>query len=255
MRVIALANQKGGVGKTTTAVNLAGGLAQLGHPTILIDCDAQANASTAIGYFESSLADPMAESSYRLFSEDGKVSEIALPTQFPDLSLVPSSKHLSGLEVELVDADGREMRLKNSIDSEPPVAEFLIIDTPPSLGLITLNCLIAADELIIPVQCEFLSLAGVARIMETVRLVQGGPNPLLRVIGIVATMFDTRNNLSKDVVSELSYHYPLLLFSTVIPRSVRMAEAPSYGMPIVEFAPSSSGAEAYMKLTKEVLTR
>ncbi|MEP0813841.1 MAG: ParA family protein [bacterium] len=255
MRVIALANQKGGVGKTTTAVNLAAGLAQLGHDTILIDCDPQANATTGVGYYEADMTDPLRESSYKLFTEKARLEDVSVDTQFPNLKLVRATKHLSGLEVELVDVDSREQRLKISIDSSKMRPEFAILDTPPSLGLITINCLVAADEVVIPVQCEFLSLAGIARLTETVKTIQSGPNPMLRVTGVVATMFDGRTNLAREVLDELGHHFPGLLFKTPIPRSVRLAEAPSYGVPVVEYAPDNPGAQAYIDLCKEVLAR
>jgi len=255
MRIIALANQKGGVGKTTSAVNIAAGLAQLGKSTLLIDCDPQANASTALGYFENTLKNPFDESAYQLFTDEGNVEHIALQTQFPNLKLTHGSRELAGLEVELVEFDNRKTRLRQTLDRTSNKFEFIIIDTPPSLGLITLNCLIAADEVVIPVQCEFLSLAGIARLMDTVRTIQFNSNPALRVTGVVATMFDARTNLAKEVVDELGRHFPGLVFNTVVPRSVKMAEAPSYGLPIVDYAPSSSGATAYISLVRELLER
>jgi chromosome partitioning protein len=255
VRTIAFANQKGGVGKTTSAVNLAAGLAQLGHPTVLLDCDPQANASTALGFFESALHYPIEQSAYRLFSDEGSIDQVASPTQFPNLRIVVGSRELSGLEIELVDFEDRDKRLRAAIDRSDRHAEFIILDTPPSLGLLTLNCLTAADEIIVPVQCEFLSLAGVARLLDTIRAVQNGGNPALRVTGILPTMFDSRTNLAKEVADDLRRHFPGLVFDTVIPRSVRMAEAPSYGLPIVDYAPTSSGAVAYMKFVAEVLAR
>ena len=255
VRIIAFANQKGGVGKTTSAINLAAGLALNGRTTVLLDCDPQANASTAMGFFESSLADPFRDSTYALFADDGRVENTSIPTQFPNLRIVAGSRELSGLEIELVDFEDRERRLRASLDRSQGCAEFVILDTPPSLGLLTLNCLVAADEVIIPVQCEFLSLAGVARLLETIRSVQQRGNPALRITGILPTMFDSRTNLAKEVADDLARHFPGLVFETVIPRSVRMAEAPSYGLPIVEYAPSSSGAAAYLKFAEEVLVR
>lgn len=255
MRVIALANQKGGVGKTTSAVNLAAGLAQLGHKSIVIDCDPQANASTALGFFESDISDPFMDTCYRLFSDSAKLEDVAIPTQFPGLSIVRGTKHLVGIEIELVSFEDRESRLRVSMNASSTDAEFVIIDTPPSLGLLTLNCLVAADEVIIPVQCEFLSLSGLARLLNIVRAVQKGDNPYLKVCGVLATMFDSRTKLSREVTNDLANHFPDLLFSTVVPRSVKMAEAPSYGLPIVEYAPSSAGAKAYMSLTREVLEK
>lgn len=255
MRVIALANQKGGVGKTTTAVNLAAVLAQMGHETLLIDCDPQANASTALGFFESSMGDPFRESSYCLFGEGATLSSVAIPTQYPNLNVVRGSKHLSGLEIELVEQHNRDGALRASINGDCGNYEFVILDTPPSLGLVTLNCLVAAHEVVIPVQCEFLSLAGLARLTDTVRAVQASLNPRLKIAGIAATMFDARTNLSREVTAELAKHYPGLMFKSVIPRTVKMAEAPSYGIPVVEYAPASAGAAAYISLAREVLQR
>ncbi len=255
VRIMALANQKGGVGKTTSAVNIAAGLAQLGRATMLIDCDPQANASTALGFFESSIKNPFNESAYYLFTDDGDIAQISLNTQFPNLMLVQGSRELAGLEIELVDFDNRDLRLRTTLDRLSDQFDFIVIDTPPSLGLITLNCLTAADEIVIPVQCEFLSLAGIARLMDTVRTIQSTSNPSLRVSGVVGTMYDGRTNLSKEVVDELGKHFPGLVFDTIIPRSVRMAEAPSYGLPIVDYAPASTGSVAYIALVKELLER
>jgi len=249
-RIYTLVNQKGGVGKTTTAINLGAYLAQLNQRVLVVDLDPQANATSSLGVDKHSVQTSTYEA---LFSGEVPASSI-LYNERLQLSLLPSSPSLAGAEIELVEESGREFRLKNALESLKGKYDYILIDCPPSLGLLTVNGLVAAkDGVLVPVQCEYLALEGLGQITQTIERVQSSLFPKLRVRGVVLTMFDPRTNLSADVVKEVNNHFPGQVFKSVVPRSVRLAEAPSYGLPISAYAPSSVGAQAYESLARELL--
>ena len=245
--VIALANQKGGVGKTTTAINLGAGLAELDRRVLIIDIDAQANATSGLG-----MRAPGQPSTYDLLIGDAKLAEVVVPTPFERLYLIPSTPELAGAEVEMASMMAREFRLRRSIEGELESYDFVLIDCPPSLGLLTVNGLTAADEVIIPVQCEYLALEGLGQLKSTLELVRRNLNRELRLRGLLLTMYDRRTNLSEQVAQEVRSHFPET-FHAVVPRSVRVSEAPSHGLPISAYDPSSPAAAAYAALAREVL--
>ena len=245
--VLAVANQKGGVGKTTTAINLAAVLAQRGHRVLIVDIDPQANATAGLG-----LGAPAGGSTYQLVLEGMPLDRIVLPTAWERLSLAPSATDLAGAEVELAIMEEREYRLSSALDGATDAYDYVIIDCPPSLGLLTVNSLTAAQEVIVPVQCEYLALEGLGRLVHTLELVRRSLNPGLRLRGLLLTMYDRRTSLSRQVAEEVRRHFPNT-FSTVIPRSVRLSEAPSHGVPIHAYEPRSPAAAAYDALAEEVL--
>jgi len=249
-RIYTLVNQKGGVGKTTTAINLGAYLAKLDQRVLIVDIDPQANATSSLGVEKNSVSISTYDA---LLSGDVPASSILFNERL-QLSLLPSSPSLAGAEVELVEEDGREFRLRDALDSFKGKYDYILIDCPPSLGLLTVNGLVAAkDGVLIPVQCEYLALEGLGQITQTIERVQSSLFPKLRVRGVILTMFDSRTNLASDVVKEVNNHFPGLVFKSVVPRSIRLAEAPSYGLPISSYAPSSVGAQAYESLAKELL--
>jgi len=249
-RIYTLVNQKGGVGKTTTAINLGAYLAYFGQRVLLVDLDPQANATSSLGVDRQSVRGGTYEA---LIGEGNPVSYL-LHNPRLKLSLLPSSQALTGAEVELVNVPERERRLKDALDILEDRFDYILVDCPPSLGLLTLNGLISArDGVIIPVQCEYLALEGLSHLNQTLNRIRTGLFPELRIRGVLMTMFDKRTNLSNDVVEEVRRYFPENVFNTLVPRSVRLAEAPSYGQPISMYAPGSSGAEAYKSLAKEVM--
>jgi chromosome partitioning protein len=249
-RVIALANQKGGVGKTTTALNLAAALAEAGHRTLLIDLDPQANATTGLGLT------PRPDSSvYNVLVDSLPLAEAIAPTAVDGLRVAMSHIDLSAAELELVSVLAREYVLRRALEKAAVSDEIVVIDCPPSLGLLTLNALVAASEVVIPVQCEFYALAGLAKLLDTVGRIRSALNPQLNIAGVVLTMADLRTNLARDVVAEVRSNFDGHVFETVIPRSVRLAEAPSYGQPITVYDPDGQAAAAYRQLAAELVPR
>jgi len=248
-KTIAVANQKGGVGKTTTAVNLAGWLALMNYRVLLVDIDPQGNASSGVGINKDGLENCI----YDVIINEIEVNKIILHQIMDNLDVVPSSIELAGAEVELVAREGREAVLKAALQSVQEKYSYIIIDCPPSLGLLTINALVAADSVLVPIQCEYYALEGVGQLMNTVRLVQQGLNKELKLQGIVLTMFDGRTNLSIQVVDEVKKHFRGKVYRSIIPRNVRLSEAPSHGKPVMVYDRRSRGASVYEELAKEVI--
>jgi chromosome partitioning protein len=248
---VAISNQKGGVGKTTTAINLGASLAFKGKKTLIVDVDPQGNATTGLGVERSSLETGL----YKLLTGGAAGEEAVLSTDLPLLFLIPSTKDLIGAEIELVGEEGRESRLREVLSPLQSSFDFILLDCPPSLGLLTLNALTAADSLLIPLQCEYYALEGLSSLLETLKLVQRSFNPRLKLGGILLTMFDGRNRLSRQVAEEVRRYFPGSLFKTVIHRNVRLSECPSHGKPALLYDPHSTGAENYRRLAEEILAR
>ncbi len=247
-RVIALANQKGGVGKTTTAVNLGAGLAELGFRVLVVDLDPQGNATTGLGINPRDVE----ASIYDVIMSGASPEDCIEPTSLKNLFVLPATIDLAGAEIELVPAFSRELKLKRALDSVKPDYDVILIDCPPSLGLLTINGLAAADDVIVPIQCEYYALEGLGQLLRNVSLVRSGLNPTLDVRGIVLTMYDARTKLADQVETEVRTHFGAKVYRTIVPRTVRLGEAPSFGQPIIVFDPSSRGATAYRDLAKEV---
>lgn len=248
-KIIAVANQKGGVGKTTTAVNLSSSIAYLGKKVLLIDVDPQGNATSGLGFDKRSVKTSM----YDVLINDADIKNAIMDTKIETLKMCPANIKLAGAEIELVSMISRESRMKASILSIKDQYDYIFIDCPPSLGLLTLNSLTAADTVLVPIQCEYYALEGLSQLMETVRLVQRHLNTNLDVEGVVLTMFDARTNLSIQVVEEVKKHFKDKVYRTVIPRNVKLSEAPSFGLPIILYDETSKGADAYLSLGREVI--
>ncbi len=250
-RIIAIANQKGGVGKTTTAINLAASLAVMEKKVLLIDCDPQANSTSGVGTMPSDVKGTV----YTAIYNPESAIDYVIPTSAEYMHILPATTDLVAIELELVDKVGREYYLKECIDNLSQHFEYIIIDCPPSLGIITLNALCAAKEVLIPLQCEFFALEGIVKLLQTYEQVKKRLNPELSLLGVVLTMYDTRNNLAREVKNEVRRCFPDHLFETVVPRNVRLSEAPSHGKSIIHYAIKSTGANAYLSLAKEVILR
>jgi chromosome partitioning protein len=249
-KVIAIFNQKGGVGKTTTNINLAACLALKGKKILILDIDPQGNTTSGVGILKRNLK----YTTYEMLVDDKiKAEDIILPTGIKNLDIIPASVQLAGAEIELVHLEGREKRLKRAIDRIKSRYDYILIDCPPSLGLLTINSLTAVDSVLIPIQCEFYALEGVSQLMSTIELVKKNLNPGLEIQGVILSMFDGRTNLSIQVVEEVKKYFRDKVYTTVIPRNVRLAEAPSHGLPITEYDPKSKGAAAYLEFAEEFL--
>ncbi len=247
-RIISIANQKGGVGKTTTAINLAASLAAINKKALLVDCDPQGNASSGLGIKR----DEANLDIYRLLLGEASCIDVIRDTPMKRLKIIPSNTDLFGAEVELMGHENRHQILKERLSSVRSEFDFILLDCPPSLGLLTINAMTAADSVIAPIQCEYFALEGLTQLLNTVRRVQRSFNPRLRIEGILLTMFDGRNRLSHQVANEVSKHFKKAVFKTVIPRNVRLSESPSHGLPVALYDIHSSGAKAYFQLAKEI---
>ncbi|HEY7216202.1 MAG TPA: ParA family protein [Thermoanaerobaculia bacterium] len=247
--ILAIANQKGGVGKTTTAINLGAGLGALERRVLLVDCDPQANATRGLG---AKAADP---NLYHVLTNEAALEEAVSPTGFPNLDLVPSQRDLVGVEVEFVGEAGWEKKLKGLLAGVAGRYDTILLDCPPSLGHLTVAALTAADGILVPLQCEYFALEGISELLATVKRIQASLNPRLTIAGILLTMYDDRTNLSKDVAEEIRSHFAGKVYDTVVPRNIRLAEAPSHGLPIFQYDIKSRGAEAYLALARELLRR
>jgi chromosome partitioning protein len=253
-RIITVANQKGGVGKTTTAINLATALAAIGERVLIVDLDPQGNASTGLGIERRERT----VSSYDVLKGDLDIDQAAMPTAVPGLSIVPSTLDLLGIEMEIASAPDRVLRLRNALRrsaEQSGTFSYVLIDCPPSLNLLTLNSMAAADSVLVPLQCEFFALEGLSQLLETVEQVRGSINPDLTIQGIVLTMFDGRNNLANQVVQDVRAHMGEKVYETIIPRNVRVSEAPSHGKPAILYDLKCSGSQAYLQLASEVIRR
>lgn len=245
--IVAIANQKGGVGKTTTAINLGAAMGALEKKVLLVDCDPQGNATRGVGQ---TAQDPHL---YHVLTGENEASEAIRETNFPGLHILPSDRELVGVEVEFVGAEGWERQLRRVLDQVADVYDVVFLDCPPSLGHLTVNALVAADRILVPLQCEYYALEGISELIATVRRVQSRLNPRLVISGILLTMYDDRTNLSRDVAEEVRSHFGEKVFKSIVPRNIRLAEAPSHGVPILEYDIKSRGAAAYLSLAQEFL--
>jgi chromosome partitioning protein len=250
-RIIAVANQKGGVGKTTTAINLATALAACGKRVLVVDLDPQGNASTGLGVERGDRK----TGAYEMLIDQVPIAEATRPTNVPNMWIVPTTPDLAGAEIELIDLERREYRLRDALAKKPLAYDFILIDCPPSLTLLTLNAMVAADCVLVPLQCEFYALEGLSQLIKTIERVKQKLNPVLEIQGVVLTMFDKRSSLNEQVASDVRQHFGDKVYDTAIPRNVRIAEAPSYGMPALLYDIRCAGSQAYILLASEVLKR
>ncbi|MCD8300767.1 MAG: AAA family ATPase [Clostridiales bacterium] len=250
-RIIAIANQKGGVGKTTTTINLSASLAELGKKVLTVDMDPQGNATSGLGVDK----DSCENTTYELILSECSVTDALMHTQTENLDLIPSNVNLAGAEIELLDVNNKEYIIRNEIDYIRDDYDFILIDCPPSLNMLTINAMTTADTILVPIQCEYYALEGLSQLMYTIELVQQRLNPHLKMEGIVFTMYDARTNLSLQVVENVKNNLDTTIYKTIIPRNVRLAEAPSHGLPINVYDPKSTGAESYRALAAEVIER
>ncbi len=250
-RILAIANQKGGVGKTTTAINLSASLASAEHKTLLVDVDPQGNAGSGLGINTRELE----RSVYDVLLNDADPRQVVRKTELNFLDILPANRELAGAEVELVSVEQREFRLKGALEQLREDYDFVIIDCPPALSLLTINALVAADAVVVPLQCEYFALEGISELLNTIQLVQGGLNPSLEIEGVLLTMFDSRISISAQVAEEARKHFNDRVFQTVIPRNVRLSECPSFGKPIILYDLRSKGCESYLSLARELKER
>ncbi len=249
-KIVSCVNQKGGVGKTTTAVNLTAGLGKLGKRVLLIDIDPQGNSTSGYGINKRGLE----RSSYNLLVEGAAIDDIVIKTAFENVDIVPADMNLAGAEIEMIETEHRESVLKKALAPVRDRYDYIFLDCPPSLGIITLNALTASDTVLVPIQCEYYALEGLSQLMSTIRLIKQRYNPILELEGVLLTMYDSRLNLTQQVVGEVKRFFPRKVFATTIPRTVRLSEAPSYGQPIQYFDRSSKGADAYDRLAQEFVS-
>lgn len=250
-RIIAITNQKGGVGKTTTSINLAACLADAGKKVLVVDIDPQGNTTSGFGLDKNSIKN----TTYELLLQECSIDECINHDVYKKLDLIASNVNLSGAEIELVSIDKREYLLRNALDKVRDKYDFILLDCPPSLNMLTVNALTASDTVLVPIQCEYYALEGLTQLIQTIDLVQKGLNPNLKIEGIVFTMYDARTNLSLEVVENVKENLNQKIYKTIIPRNIKLAEAPSHGMPISQYDPKSAGAVAYKKLAKEIIRR
>ena len=250
-RIIAIVNQKGGVGKTTTSINLSAALAQHGRRVLLIDIDPQGNASTGLGISRSQREKTI----YNVMTEGVSIDDALLPTRIPNLSVLPSHVDLAAAEMEIGQTEGRTRIVRDAIMASRAKFDYVLIDCPPSLSLLTINALAAARSVIVPLQCEFFALEGLSQLLQTIEMAKSSVNPALAIDGVMLTMYDRRNRLSSQVADDVRKHLGRAVFETIIPRNVRIAEAPSFGQPVISYAPNSKGAKAYMELADELIKK
>ena len=248
-KIIAVTNQKGGVGKTTTSVNLSACLASEGKKTLLLDCDPQGNSTSGLGIEDYELT------IYDCLADPDKAQDSIVKTKYANLSVIPSSPNLSAVEIELAYEDKREFFLSEVLDKIKNDFDFIIIDSPPALGMITINILTASDSVLIPIQCEYYALEGLSQLISTIRMIKKKLNPHIEIEGVLGTMYDGRTNLSIQVLDEVKKYFPDKVYKTIIPRNVRLSEAPSFGEPIIKYDRTSKGADAYMALAKEIIRK